>query len=391
MRLFVGALTSLTLFAAAYNIASGQFAPGQIASEQRGNTLEQRAREVFQQRDRNGDHRLSRREYPRPHPFDEVDANKDGSVTLKEDIAFRRAHLKRAFEQSRQRQTPLPEGTVVHRDLVYAKIGERELPLDLYTPKSDSRLPVIMWVHGGGWKGGGKGNAGSARLLVDHGYAVVDVEYRLSGEAIFPAQIQDCKAAVRWIRANATKYKLDPDRIGVWGSSAGGHLVALMGTSGDVAEFETKSNAEFSSRVQAVCDWFGPTDLLKMNEHAIPLSKLDHNAAASPESRLVGGPIQQEPYRSLAKKANPINYIDKDAPPFLIVHGDQDKLVSHRQSELLHDALVKLAVDSTLQIEKGAGHGFGGGSASRDELAKQASKFFDRHFKMPLKRKTTAQ
>jgi acetyl esterase/lipase len=219
-----------------------------VAIAQRNRSPEQLARQVFQLRDTNGDRRLSRREFPSTHSFDEVDTNKDGSVTLKEEIGFRRARLKRAFEQRRQIQAPLPEGAVAHRDLVYAKIGEREMPLDIYLPKSDDPLPVVMWVHGGAWRVGGKGNAGPARILVDHGYAVVDVEYRLSGEAIFPAQIQDCKAAVRWIRANAKKYSLDADRIGVWGSSAGGHLVALLGTSGDIAEFETESNADFSSR-----------------------------------------------------------------------------------------------------------------------------------------------
>jgi acetyl esterase/lipase len=174
---------------------------------------------------------------------------------------------------------------------------------------------------------------------------------------------------------------LDAESIGVWGSSAGGHLAALLGTSGDVEEFETDTNAPFSSRVQAVCDWFGPTDLVQMNQQAIPGSTLNHDAADSPESRLVGGPIQQEPYKSLANKANPIRYVSEDDPPFLIVHGDQDKLVSYHQSELLQKALQESGIPSTLQIEQGANHGFGGGKTSRQELSQQAADFFDTYLK----------
>lgn len=351
-----------------------------LAIAQADGPIEKRAREVFQRRDTDRNGRLSRKEFRPNQLFDQIDANKDGFITLKEDIDYRLARMKRAFES--RKQQPPPDGAKVHRDLVYATVGDRKLPLDLYVPKeSDGPLPVVMWVHGGGWRNGSKGNAGPARALIQHGYAVVDVEYRLSGEAIFPAQIQDCKAAVRWIRANAKQYNLDDDRIGVWGSSAGGHLVALLGTSGDVAEFETKSNADYSSRVQAVCDWFGPTDLLKMNQQAIPNSTLDHDASDSPESQLLGGPIQTEPYKSLAAKANPITYVSEDDPAFLIVHGDKDRLVSYRQSVLLQDALTGAGVDSTLQIEPGADHGFGGGKNSREELAQQAAKFFDRHLK----------
>lgn len=352
-----------------------------IATAQVKRSPEEIARATFERRDVNGDRRLSRREFPLKHLFDEVDSNQDGWVTLKEDIAFRRARLKNAFEQRRQQQSPLPDGTIVHRDLVYTTIGERKMPLDLYVPKSDDPVPVVMWVHGGGWRNGGKGNAGPARILIGHGYAVVDVEYRLSGEAIFPAQIEDCKAAIRWIRANAKQYRLDADHIGVWGSSAGGHLVALLGTSADIAEFDTESNVQYSSRVQAVCDWFGPTDLLQMNDQAIPFSTLDHDAPDSPESRLVGGPLQREPFRSVAIKANPITYVSEDDPPFLIVHGNKDKLVSHQQSELLLEALTKAGVESRLQIEVGAGHGFNGGAHTKNELAQQAAAFFDNHLK----------
>jgi acetyl esterase/lipase len=219
--------------------------------------------------------------------------------------------------------------------------------------------------------------------MLQRGYAVLDVGYRLSGEAIFPAQVEDCKAAVRWVRANAAKYQLNPNRIGAWGSSAGGHLVAFLGTSGDVKEFDTEANGQYSSRVQAVCDWFGPTDFLQMDEHSLEGSRLIHDAPKSPESLLVGGPIQEEPYRSLANKANPITYVTKDDPPFLIMHGDKDMLVPHHQSELLYDALKKVGVEAELRIVKGAGHGLRDGEESPSKLVEIVAEFFDKHLKQP--------
>jgi acetyl esterase/lipase len=278
---------------------------------------------------------------------------------------------------------------MIERDIVYAQAGDRKLLLDLHLPpKGKGLLPVVVWVHGGGWRSGSKGSGGPALPLVNRGFAVVDVDYRLSGEAIFPAQIQDCKAAVRWVRANAAKYGLDPDRIGAWGSSAGGHLVALLGTAADAREFDTEANRDYSSRVQAVCDWFGPTDLLQMDKHAIEGSTLIHDAPNSPESLLVGGPIQEEPYRTLATKANPITYVTKDDPPFLIMHGDKDMLVSPHQSELLYDALRKARVAATLQVVKGAGHGLRDGEEPPDKLFETAAAFFDEQLK-PRPQKVT--
>ncbi|UCE46980.1 MAG: alpha/beta hydrolase fold domain-containing protein, partial [Phycisphaerales bacterium] len=174
---------------------------------------------------------------------------------------------------------------------------------------------------------------------------------------------------------------LDPDRIGAWGSSAGGHLVAFLGTAGDVGEFDTKANAKYSSRVQAVCDWYGPTDFLQMDKHSLKGSRLIHDAPNSPESQLVGGPIQAEPYRSLVRKANPITYVTKDDPPFLIMHGDKDMSVPLHQSELLHDALAKAGVDATLHVVNGAGHGLRGGEESSEKLFEIVVAFFDRHLK----------
>ena len=306
------------------------------------------------------------------------------AVTLNNTYAAKSRQPNQKINQQpgRSPQVQIPTGTKVERDIVYARVGDRELLLDLYLPpKGPAQLPVIVWVHGGGWRSGSKGSAGRARPMLNRGYAVVDVGYRLSGEAIFPAQLEDCKAAVRWVRANAAKYSLDPDRIGAWGSSAGGHLVAFLGTAGDVREFDTKANSEYSSRVQAVCDWFGPTDFLQMDKHSLEGSRLIHDAPDSPESLLVGGPIQNEPYRAIARKASPITYVTKDDPPFLIMHGDKDMSVPLHQSELLYDALKKVGVDATLRVVKGAGHGLRGGEESSEKLFEIVADFFDRNVK----------
>ncbi|OVE79966.1 hypothetical protein BVY01_01150, partial [bacterium I07] len=196
-------------------------------------------------------------------------------------------------------------------------------------------------------------------------------------EALFPAQIQDCKAAIRWIRANAENHGFDPDRIGVWGGSAGGHLVALLGTSGGIEEFETDENSEYSSRVQAVVDWYGPTDFLKMDDFP---GKGGHNDGGSPESRLVGGPIQEN--KDLVLKANPITYVSSDDPPMLIMHGEKDMSVPFNQSELLHDALKNAGLESTLYCVKNGGHGFRDATEdSGEELAEMGIQFFEKHLK----------
>ncbi len=218
----------------------------------------------------------------------------------------------------------------VLRDLAYVPGGHERQKLDLYLPTEadpNGPRPLLVWVHGGAWLGGSKNPCPAARFAKE-GYAVASVNYRLSQHALFPAQIQDCKAAIRWLRANAGSYGYDPNRIGVWGASAGGHLVALLGTAGDVNEFDVGPNQSVPSRVQAVCDFFGPTDFTKMSGF---WSTMKHDAPDAPESKLIGGPIQENPPK--AQKANPITYVTKDDPPFLIVHGDKDPLVPHNQSE----------------------------------------------------------
>ncbi|MGF1578664.1 MAG: prolyl oligopeptidase family serine peptidase [Gemmataceae bacterium] len=275
-----------------------------------------------------------------------------------------------AANAQRPQRPNIPEGTIVHKNLEYVPNGHKRHRLDLYLPPPvNGPTPVIIWVHGGGWRNGSKDRCPAIRF-VQNGYAVASINYRLTKHAIFPAQIHDCKAATRWLRANARKYNLDSQKFGAWGSSAGGHLVALLGTSGDVKELEEKGgNLKYSSRVQAVVDWYGPTDLTKMGTW--------HNGPRSPEALLIGGPVQKN--KDKAAKANPINYVSKDDPPFLIMHGTKDKVVIPNQSELLVAALKKAQVSVEYQPIEGAGHG--GKAFFSVENQQIVAGFFDQHLK----------
>jgi acetyl esterase/lipase len=261
-------------------------------------------------------------------------------------------------------QAKVPEGLAVsEKNLAY---GDHERQkLDLFVPKGDGPFPLVLWVHGGGWSAGSK-DSNPLMLMLAKGYAVASTNYRLSQHAPFPAQINDCKAAVRYLRANAAKYKLDPDRFGVAGASAGGHLVALLGTAGNVKELEGDGgNAKVSSKVQCVVDVFGPTDLIKL---------AGATDAENPITKLMGGKMSEK--KELATQANPITHIDKDCPPFLILHGDMDKLVLLNQSELLLEALQKAKIPAELVVVKGAGHD---GKVMGGENAAKVAAFFDKH------------
>jgi acetyl esterase/lipase len=279
-----------------------------------------------------------------------------------------------------QTPNPPPAGTAIERDLVFARVGGKNLVLDLYRPENRSgNLPVVVWIYGGAWRTRNRvQQAPRASWLATHGYAVAVIDYRLSSEALFPAQINDCKAAVRWLRTNAAKFGLDAGHIGAWGESSGGHLATLLGVTGDVADLEGDlGNADQSSRVQAVVDFFGPTDFLQMDAHALPGATLKHDPPASPESQLVGGAIKENVQK--VARANPITYVTKDAPPFLIVHGEQDLSVPLHQSELLYEALKKAQVDVTFYKIAGAGHS---GSIFYTEMMQAAVQaFFDKHLK----------
>ena len=248
-------------------------------------------------------------------------------------------------------------------DLPYATVSPAQ-KLDVYLPDEGAGpFPVIMSIHGGAFKFGDKrgGDLEAALAGLRRGYAVVSVNYRLSGEARFPAQIQDVKAAIRFVRTRAGRYFLNPERIAVWGGSAGGYLAALAGTSGGVRELEDLSlgNAGQSSRVQAVVDWFGPVDFLAMDRQfrKSGIAGQPHGTADSFESQLLGRPIAQAP--ELVRMADPQTYISPDDPPFFIQHGTRDDVIPTAQSvdfaANLEKALGKGKV--TLELLPGAGHG----------------------------------
>jgi acetyl esterase/lipase len=289
-----------------------------------------------------------------------------------------------AIAQPPRGPAPVPTSVTVERNLVYAQASGRDLQLDIYRPEqSQGALPVVMWVYGGAFRMGSKddGQTGLATWLAQHGYAVVAFNYRLSPVAQFPAQIQDCKAAVRWVRANSAKYALDPARIAAFGQSAGGHLSAMLGTSGGVGDLEGDlGNPKESSRVQAVVDFFGPTDFLQMDAKALP-GGMKHDPADSPESQLVGGAIQQN--KDKVARANPITYVSPDDPPFLILHGEQDPLVPVNQSELLFAALTSARVPVTFHKIAGAGHG--GPQFTTPPVRAMVLAFLDQHLKQIAK------
>ena len=257
-----------------------------------------------------------------------------------------------------------------HSALVYGTYVDgggvtRNLLLDLQVPTGTANpTPLVVWVHGGGWSGGSRLPIPSrVTALCPRGYAIASVDYRLSGTALWPAQIHDVKGAIRWLRANAATFNLDPDRFGVWGSSAGGHLVAFLGAAGGVGpvtvgnvsldlEGATGGNLGQSSRVQAVVDWFGPTDLLQMRFYP---SGIDHDAADSPEGRLLGGAVPDNPER--VATVNPISFLSPDDPPHLLMHGTVDDAVPFHQSELLHRALLARNLRASFVPILGNGHG----------------------------------
>ncbi len=267
-----------------------------------------------------------------------------------------------------------------HLDLAYATASSAQ-KLDLYLPASATAAkpaPLVIFIHGGGFAMGDKALAsGSAQLsLLEHGYAVASLNYRLSGEAIFPAQIKDVKAAIRFLRANAGTYHLDPDHFATWGASAGGNLAALAGTAGSLADWDDDDlgNPGVSSAVQAVLDWYGPTKFLAMDAQATaagcapPTGGMpsggdstagmcmtdSHDVATSAESKVIGQQITTAPTATV-EAANPITYVSAATPPFFIQHGDKDCMVPTAQSQLLYDALLPVLGAEKVTFQKLAG------------------------------------
>ena len=267
--------------------------------------------------------------------------------------------------------TPTSDADVdVILDQVFSSPNGRSLMADLYLPRAPLQpLPVIVYLHGGGWRIGDRRLAPDLkRFFARSGFAMVSIEYRLSGEAIFPAALEDVKTAVRWLKSCAARYGLNPGRVGLWGSSAGGHLASLCAATGPGA-YEGSGFDDQSSSVQAVVDGYGPTDFLQEDAHRDPqgkpsddpeslqLPKGKHSSDPdSLEALFLGAPIQTVP--ELVAKANPITYIRPGTPPHLIMHGMSDTMVPHNQSELLFSALAQSGSEASLMLVEKLGHGF---------------------------------
>ncbi len=239
-----------------------------------------------------------------------------------------------------------------YKDILFAKVGDRELFLDLYLPTESTQPYLIVWVHGGRWWRGSR--ASVPKGLVSAGYAIASVDYRLSTEAIFPAQVHDIKAAIRFLRAHAQTYGYRTDQIIIWGGSAGGHLAALVGTTNEnpVLEGDLGDHLDQSSSIQVILDFFGPTNLLSILEQS---TLHGYKVRAPALALLLGGDMQE--VMDVARMASPVHHVDPTDPPILIVHGDQDIQVPINQAHELEGAYEKHGLHAQIEILHGAGHG----------------------------------
>ena len=273
-------------------------------------------------------------------------------------------------------------------DMPYASTSPAQ-KLDIYLPdEGDGPFPVFVSIHGGAFMGCDKADMQVMPMLegLNRGYAVVAINYRLSGEAKFPALVQDAKAAVRWIRASAPRHGFDRNRIAAWGGSAGGYQATMLGVSAHVLELQDPSlgNADQPCHVQAVVTWFGPTDFLKMDEYLIErgltsLPGMEHNAADSPESLLLGQKITEVPGR--VKAANPETYITTDSPPFFIQHGVQDPVVPVQMSIHLAAKLEQVIGKDKVRLELLESAGHGDPQFETPENVKKVLDWLDQHLK----------
>jgi acetyl esterase/lipase len=275
-----------------------------------------------------------------------------------------------ASQPQRAKPGRIPEAETGHitrkmYDLAYASLSPAQ-KLDLFWPADgDGPFPVIMSVHGGAFRGGDKRDEQLQPMLkgLERGYAVVSINYRMSGEAIFPALVHDMLAAVRWVRAHAEQFLFDPTKIAVWGGSAGGYLALMAGVAPGIPELDDPSpgNAGQSSNVQAVVAWFPPTDFLKMDEQLTasgfaPTPEGAHNAAHSPESLILGGQITEIP--GVVRAADPSTYVRPGLPPFLIQHGTHDRIVPYQQSLTFACKVAEMEGNQvTHELMLNAGHG----------------------------------
>lgn len=280
-------------------------------------------------------------------------------------ISLFAALMLRAAENS---PLKLPSGAQFAGDVAYVAEAHARQKLDIAFFKHGSPRPLLVWIHGGAFMGGDKAeNLPIWDDLMKHGFAVATLNYRLSGDAKWPAQITDCKAAIRFLKASAKEYNIEPQRIGVWGSSAGGHLAALVGASGGEKKLDVGEHLDQSSAVSCAVDMFGPIDFEKM-----PL----RDSPTSPEAKMWGRSTADA--LEMAREACPLTYLSKDMPPFLILHGDADKVISIEQSQLFQAALQKAGATSEFITLPGVGHSH---DAVWMKERERIYAFFDQHLK----------
>lgn len=266
----------------------------------------------------------------------------------------------------------VPDNVTFERGIEYANPDGQHLQLNLARPKeATSPLPVVLCIHGGGFRAGHRdGNNALCLKLAQRGFVAATVSYRLAPKHQFPAAVHDVKAAVRWLRANATKYQMNPTRIGVTGDSAGGHLAQFLGVTADVKEFEGEGgNADQSSRVACVVNRYGPSDFTKSYDKSVD--------AAEVLPLFLGGDLRTALQRHI--RSSPLNWVTPDAAPTLILHGTEDKYVAYEQGLWLRDRLQTCGVEVELVTFEGAGHGFKGADAEKAEQTMLG--FLERHLK----------
>jgi acetyl esterase/lipase len=265
----------------------------------------------------------------------------------------------------------VPEGVAFERDVEYANPDGQHLKLNLARPKTgDGPFPAVVCIHGGGFRAGSREGYNNTILkLAQNGYVAVTVSYRLAPKYRFPAAVEDTKAAVRWVRANAKTYDIDPDRIGVTGGSAGGHLAQFLGVTADVQEFDGDQNPGPSSRVACVVNFYGPSDFTRSYGKSVD--------AAEVLPLWLGGDLTTAKRAHL--RASPLYWVTPNAAPTLCIHGTKDTYVHHEQSELLVAKLKAAGVEAELLLLDGAGHGFKGADA--DKAEKAMLDFFAGHLK----------
>lgn len=333
---------------------------------------EARLEPVWQKLDANKDGKVMLDELPPPMAgaMRRSDLNGDGAITVAEYVAF-------DHDPGGSARTPLSDNVRFVPELNYAGTSDWRQTLDVYLPKKAAvpgPLPVVVFVHGGGWTTGSKHmNRSQAIALAQGGrYAAVSINYRLAWQSRWPAQINDVKAAVRWVRGNAARYGLDPKRICASGASAGGHLVGLLGTSGGIAAVEGRLGTHLrqSSRVQCVIDIMGPADLANLDRASGP---------ASPINLMLGGSASEKP--DVARQASPVSFVDRSDPPFLLIHGTADPVVSYQESVKFDAALRGAGVPVLFQTVEGGGHGDFG--AALPQVFERQRLFLERVFYDP--------